>query len=442
MTEGTNAPRGLTRSEIVALDRARVWHPYTAMDEFASKDPLVVVRASGARLFDADGRSYLDGNSSWWVATLGHAHPRLVSRVQRQVETLAHCAMAGIAHETGARLADALCRSAPPGLTRAFFTDDGSTAIEVAVKMAVQFWQQSGAPKKTRFVALEGAFHGDSIGAASLGGVEVFRRPFGAVLFDCVRVPFPDRDAYARAFEALSRAIVDGHDGIAAVVVEPLVQGSSGMRIYDAGFLRELRALATRHDVLLVIDEVFAGYGRTGPMWASEHAGVTPDLMCLGKAMSPFLPMGATLATDRVQDAFRGGKERALMYGHTLCGNPLGAALALEVLDVYREEKVLERAKAKGARIAAAFERLGAIAGVARTRSLGMIGAADLEKGAGHGGYLGSLGWRVYEEARKRGAYLRPLGDTVYVTPPLNIPDDELDTLLDIVTDSVEAALA
>jgi adenosylmethionine-8-amino-7-oxononanoate aminotransferase len=203
-----------------------------------------------------------------------------------------------------------------------------------------------------------------------------------------------------------------------------------------------LRALATRHDVLLVIDEVFAGYGRTGPMWASEHAGVTPDLMCLGKAMSPFLPMGATLATDRVQDAFRGGKERALMYGHTLCGNPLGAALALEVLDVYREEKVLERAKAKGARIAAAFERLGAIAGVARTRSLGMIGAADLEKGAGHGGYLGSLGWRVYEEARKRGAYLRPLGDTVYVTPPLNIPDDELDTLLDIVTDSVEAALA
>ncbi len=431
----------LDRAAIVALDRARVWHPYTAMDEFASKDPLVVTGARGARIFDADGRSYLDGNSSWFVATLGHAHPRLVARVQQQVAELAHCSMAGVAHEAGARLADALCSSAPGSFTRAFFTDDGSTAIEVAVKMAVQFWSQSGAPGKTRFLALDGAFHGDSLGAASLGGVEVFRRPFGAVLFDCVHVPFPDRDGYAKAFEVLSRAITEGHDRIAAAFVEPLVQASSGMRIYDAGYLGELRRLTERHDVLLVVDEVFAGYGRTGPMWATEQAGVSADLMCLGKAMSPFLPMGATLATDRVQDAFRGPKGRALMYGHTLCGNPLGAALALEVLDVYRDEAVLERARPKGARIAATFERLAGVRGVARTRSLGMIGAADLEEpgGAGHGGYLGHLGWRVYDEARKRGAYLRPLGDTVYVTPPLNIADDELDALLDIVVESVRA---
>jgi adenosylmethionine-8-amino-7-oxononanoate aminotransferase len=409
------------------------------MDAFAATEPLVVTGAKGARLFDADGRSYLDGNSSWWVATLGHAHPRLVARVQHQVAELAHCSMAGIAHEAGARLADALCKSAPAGLTRAFFTDDGSTAIEVAVKMAVQFWQQSSRTfdsSKTRFVALDGAFHGDSLGAASLGGVEVFRRPFGAVLFDCVHVPFPDADGYARAFDALRRAIVDGHDRIAAVV-----QGSSGMRVYDPEYLRELRALTERHDVLLVIDEVFAGYGRTGPMWALEHAGVSPDLMCLGKAMSPFLPMGATLATDRVQDAFRGDKSRALMYGHTLCGNPLGAALALEVLDVYRDEDVLARARPKGARIAAAFDALRGEPGVARVRSLGMIGAADLEGPGGHGGYLGGLGWKVYDEARKRGAYLRPLGDTVYVTPPLNIPDDELDALLAIVRESVKAAL-
>jgi adenosylmethionine-8-amino-7-oxononanoate aminotransferase len=432
----------LTRSEVVALDRARVWHPYTAMDAFAAQDPLVIEGARGARVFDADGRSYLDGNSSWWVATLGHAHPRLVARVKAQVEELAHCALAGIAHEPAARLADALCKSAPAGLTRAFFTDDGSTAIEVAVKIAVQFWQQTGAPRKTRFVALDGAFHGDSLGAASLGGVEVFRRPFGAVLFDCVHVPFPAADAYARAFEGLARVIAAEHDSIAAVVVEPMVQGSAGMRVYDARYLTELRALCDRHDVLLVIDEVFAGYGRTGPMWGSEHAGVSPDLLCLGKAMSPFLPMGATLASDRVQDAFRGGKERALMYGHTLCGNPLGAALALEVLDVYRDEEVLARAKPKAARIAEAFARLGEVPGVAPPRSLGMIGAADLEGAGGHGGYLGTLGWRVYEEARRRGAYLRPLGDTVYVTPPLTIPDDELETLLGILDESVRAALS
>jgi adenosylmethionine-8-amino-7-oxononanoate aminotransferase len=361
------------------------------------------------------------------------------------VAELAHCAMAGIAHEPGARLADALCTSAPPGLTRAFFTDDGSTAIEVAVKIAVQFWRQThtAETKKTRFVALDGAFHGDSIGAASLGGVEVFRRPFGAILFDCVAVPFPGDTGYARAFDALAKVVREEADSIAAVVVEPVVQASSGMRIYDPRYLTELRALTTKHDVLLIVDEVFTGYGRTGPMWACEDAGIQPDLLCLGKAMSPFLPMGATLATDRVQDAFRGAKDRALMYGHTLCGNPLGAALALEVLDVYREERVLEKARPKAERIAQAFRAFDGRRGVVRTRSRGMIGAVDLaDPSGGHGGYLGTLGWRVYDEARARGAYLRPLGDTVYVTPPLTIPDEDLDTLLGIVEESVSAVLA
>ena len=429
----------LSREEIVRLDRARVWHPYTAMDEFAAKDPIVVTSAKGARLQDADGRSYLDGNSSWFVATLGHAHPRLVARVKAQVEELAHCALAGIAHEKAALLADALCRIAPEGLTRAFFTDDGSTAVEVALKIAVQYWQQSRAPRKTRFVALDGAFHGDSIGAASLGGVEIFRRPFGAILFDCVHVPLPDEDGYARAFEAVSRLVREESDTLAGVVVEPIVQASAGMRVYDPGYLKELHELTRKHDVLFIVDEVFTGYGRTGPMWASTRAGVLPDMMCVGKAMSPFLPMGATLATDRVQDAFRGPKSRALMYGHTLCGNPLGAALALEVLDVYRDERVLEEAVPKALRIEQAFERIRSRSGVTATRSIGMIGAADLGGAGGNGGYLGGLGWRVYEEARLRGAYLRPLGDTVYVTPPLTIDDADLDTLLAIVEESIIA---
>jgi adenosylmethionine---8-amino-7-oxononanoate aminotransferase len=346
---------------------------------------------------------------------------------------LAHCALAGIAHEPAARLADELVSVAPEGFSRVFFTDDGSTAVEVAVKIATQMWGQLGAPRKTRFVALDGAFHGDSVGAASLGGVEVFRRPFGGILFDCVHAPFPDPSAYERAFDAISSLVRVEADRIAAVVVEPMVQGSAGMRIYDAGYLRALSALAARHDVLLIVDEVFAGYGRTGPMWASEHAGIKPDILCLGKAMSPLLPMGAALVTDRVQAAFRGGKERALLYGHTLCGNPLGAALAREVLAVYREEDVLEKARPKASAIACAFDRIGGLPGVLRTRSLGMIGAADL----GGGGYLGGLGWRVFEAARRRGAYLRPLGDTVYVTPPLTIEDAELEELLGIVEESI-----
>ncbi len=427
----------MSRAEIVRLDKARVWHPYTAMGPYiADYDPIVVTRAEGARFYDADGRSYIDGNSSWFVATLGHAHPRLIAALKAQADRLAHCALAGIAHEPAARLADELVGVAPKGLSRVFFTDDGSTAVEVAIKIAVQMWRQLGAREKNHFVALDGAFHGDSLGAASLGGVPVFRRPFAGILFDCVHAPFPEPSAYARAFEAICDVVTRDRDRIAAVVVEPVVQGTAGMRMYDPAYLRELAALCKSKDVLLIVDEVFAGYGRTGPMWASEHAGITPDLFCIGKAMSPLLPMGATLATERVFDAFRGDTEHALLYGHTLCGNPLGASLAREVLAIYRDEAVLERAKPKAAAIARAFERLGEEAGVARTRSLGMIGAADL----GAGGYLGSRGWRVFEEARKRGAYLRPLGDTVYVTPPLTIEQSDLDTLLEIVRESIVAS--
>jgi adenosylmethionine-8-amino-7-oxononanoate aminotransferase len=432
----------MDRNGIVQRDKRYVWHPYTAMDAYVAEvDPIVVARAYGAWLEDVDGRRYIDGNSSWWVASLGHAHPRLLKTLGEQAATLSHCSLAGTTHEPAALLAEELCAIAPDGLEHVFYTDNGSTSIEVAVKMCVQFWRQRGAPNKTRFLALDGAFHGDSIGAASLGGVEVFRRPFAGVLFECAHAPFPEGDAHARAFDAIAKLMKDGASTIAAVVVEPIVQGAAGMRIYDPSYLRELRGLCDRHDVLLVVDEVFAGYGRTGPMWACDHAGIAPDLMCLGKAFATILPMGATLATDRVFDAFRGGKENALYYGHTFCGHPLGAALAREVLAIYREEQILEGVARKAPRIAAAFARIGALPGMERARSIGMIGAVDFAPapGSGAGGYLGSAGWRVYDEARARGAYLRPLGDTIYVAPPLNIGDDDLDALLAIVEESVRA---
>jgi adenosylmethionine-8-amino-7-oxononanoate aminotransferase len=427
----------MERADIIRLDKMHVWHPYTPMDHYiGATDPIVVARARGAWLEDVDGKRYLDGNSSWWVAALGHGHPRLVAALERQARELAHCSLAGIAHEQAARLAAELVAIAPRGLEHVFFTDNGSTSIEVAVKIAVQMWGQLGAPKKTRFVALDGAFHGDTVGATSLGGVEVFRRPFAGVVFDCVHVPSPAD--YAKAFDAMHDVVKRERDTIAAIVVEPIVQAAAGMHIYDAVFLKDLRALATEHDVLLIADEVFTGYGRTGPMFACEHARVAPDLMCLGKAFASLVPMGATLATARVFDAFRGGKERALYYGHTFCGNPIGAALAREVLAVYRDEKVLEGVAQRAPRIARAMERIATLPGVERTRSLGMIGAADLrEKGAG---YLASAGWRVYEEARKKGAYLRPLGSTVYVCPPLNVGEEELESLLGVLEESVREA--
>ncbi|MRG93941.1 adenosylmethionine--8-amino-7-oxononanoate transaminase [Polyangium spumosum] len=407
-------------------------------------DPLCVERAAGARFFDVDGRSYLDANSSWWVSTLGHNHPRLVEALARQAGRLCHVSLAGVTHEGAAKLGEELVAIAPPGLVKVFYSDDGSTAVEVALKLALQMWQNEGRPQRRRFVALDGAFHGETIGAASLGGVEVFRRPFAGVLMECIHVPPPEGDApedagYARAFEALEKLLAEGSDTIAAVVLEPLVQGAAGMRMYDAAYLRHARALCDRYDVLLVIDEVFTGYGRTGAMWASTRAGVAPDLMCLAKGFSGgMFPMAATLATGRVFDAFLGAPERAFYYGHSFCGNPLGAAIAREVLAIFREEEIVAKVQPKAARITKAFAAMREIPGVVRSRSLGMIGALDLSKGAA---YLGELGWKVYVEARKRGAYLRPLGDVVYVAPPLTIPDDELETLLGIVEESVRAAL-
>jgi adenosylmethionine-8-amino-7-oxononanoate aminotransferase len=424
---------------IVALDKRRVWHPYTPMQDYRERvEPLVIARAEGSRLYDVEGRCYLDGNASWWTATLGHGHPRLVEVLRRQAETLCHSALAGIAHEQASELAEALCAVAPAGLEHVFYSDDGSTAVEVAMKLCLQYWAQNGRPGRNRFLALEEAFHGETLGVTALGGVEVFRRPFAGVLLDCIHVPPPrEPETAARAFEALEHAIRENADALAGVVLEPVVQGAAGMRIYDASYLRHARELCDRHDVFLVFDEVFTGYGRTGPMWASERAGAAPDLLCTAKGFSGgMLPMAATLATERIFEGFLGDAERAFYYGHTFCGNPLGAAIAREVLRVFEEEEILERAKPKAERIAWAFEAMRELPGVARTRALGMVGALDLD---GDAGYLAQAGWRVYDAARERGAYLRPMGNVVYVTPSLNIPDEDLEALLVAVRESVEA---
>jgi adenosylmethionine-8-amino-7-oxononanoate aminotransferase len=425
------------RAAIVAIDKRRVWHPYTQMAQYmAETDPFVIVRAAGARLHDADGRSYIDGNSSWWVSALGHNHPRLVAALAAQARDLCHCSLAGTIHPQAALLAEELCNVAPRGLDRVFFSDNGSTAVEVAVKMAVQLAVQNGAPRRNRLLALGGAFHGETVGAASIGGIDVFRRPFAGILFDCIRVPSPaDPGAYDRAFENLGRAVRTAADEIAAVVIEPVVQGASGMRIYDPAFLRHARSLCDAHEIPLVFDEVFTGYGRTGPMWASDHAAVAPDILCVGKGFSGgMLPMAATLATERIFQGFLGDKSRAFHYGHTYCGNPLGSAVAREVLRIYADENVIGQAQKKAVRIDRAFEKMGEIAGVSMARAIGMIGALDLE---GDEGYLAACGWRVHEAARRRGVYLRPLGNVVYVCPPLTISDVDLEELLSKVAEAV-----
>jgi adenosylmethionine---8-amino-7-oxononanoate aminotransferase len=446
------------REVILSHDRAHVWHPYTQMQEYLEQGaPLVLERALGSRLFDVDGRSYLDANASWWASTLGHQHPRLVKALCDQAAKMCHVALAGIAHEPSAALATELCEIAPAGLSRVFYSDDGSTAVEVALKLALQYWGQNGRPARTRFLALDGAYHGDTMAASLVSGIELFRRPFGGVLIDCLRVP-PGADGYAAAFEVLGRLLTQHADELAAVIVEPIAQGAAGMRFYDPEFLRALRELTRQHDVFLICDEVFTGYGRTGPFWASQHAAVEPDLLCTAKGFTGgMLPMSATLVSERIFSGFLGDAARTFFYGHTFCGNPLGAALAREVLRVFKDEDVLAVAAAKAARIAHAFAGFRALPGVTETRSLGMIAALDLEgsKSAAEGGaarrasgahahqkdsYLETRGRRVCAEALKRGAYMRPLGNTIYITPSLNIPDRDLDELLGIVEESVRAS--
>jgi adenosylmethionine-8-amino-7-oxononanoate aminotransferase len=424
------------RERIVELDKRHVWHPYTPMQEYISEtNPLVIERASGSRLYDVDGRSYIDANSSWWSAVLGHDHPRLLAALSAQLASMPHVSLGGITHEPAAELAAALAARAP-ALPRVFYSDDGSTSIEVALKLSVQYWQQNGRPERSRFLALEGAFHGDTLGATALGGVEVFRRPFASVVLDCIHVP-PEPSGYELAFDRLKRIVERERDQLAALVLEPMVQGAAGMRTYDAGFLRAARDITRQHDIFLVLDEVFSGFGRTGPFWAAEHAGVVPDLLCTSKALSGgLLPFAATLVSERIFEGFLGGSDRAFYYGHTFCGNPLGARVALEVLRVFEEERVLDVARERAAQIEAAFRRFGELPEVVRTRSLGMIGALDL---TGGDGYLQRRGQRVYLEALRRGAYLRPMGNTVYITPPLNIPSADLTELLEIVEASVKA---
>lgn len=409
------------------------------MDRYRAVDPLVVARAEGVFLFDVDGKRYFDANSSWWTMALGHSHPRLVDRLTEQAKVLAHCALAGITHEHASCLSEELLAVSPPGLSHVFYVDNGSGAVEVAMRMAVQGQRQSGREKKRRFVAIEGAFHGDTLGAAALGGVPIFRRPFADLLVDCVHVPFPDEQGQRATFHAVRELLERDGDEIAAVIVEPLLQGAAGMRTYPPSFLTELADVARATDVWLIVDEVFTGYGRTGTFFACEQAGVTPDVMCIGKAFAGgMLPMAAVLTKPHVEAAFLGAPSRALYYGHTFAGHPLGAALAREVLAIYRDEQLVARVGSHNTRIASAFQALSEVNGVLRTRTLGAVGAADLGRGEG---YEGVLGWKVYEEARARGAYLRPLGDTVYVCPPLTISDGELDELLDVVRASVVAAL-
>ena len=420
--------------------RSHVWHPFTQMRGFEGEDALVIESGEREWLVDTEGRRYIDGISSLWCNVHGHRHPRIDTAVREQLDRVAHTTMLGLSHPAAEELARRLVEIAPGGLSRVFYSDSGSTAVEVALKMAFQYWQQAAdrRPSRTSFVCLENAYHGDTVGSVSDGGIDLFRSLYGPLLFDSHRVPAGDP-------AALERVLSEHRDEVAAVVVEPLVQGAAGMFLQPPGYLRAAREACDRHDVFLVCDEVATGFGRTGTMFACEQEDVVPDFLCLAKGLTGgYLPLAATLATERVHEAFLGDFEefRTFFHGHTYTGNPLACAAALATLDVFEEERTIERLEPKTALLGQLLhdlvEPLGHVAEVRRCGFMCGIELADRD-GRPHDPAL-RMGHRVTLAARARGAIVRPLGDVVVLMPPLSIEADVLEELVEITADAIAEA--
>lgn len=422
----------MAMSTIPDFDRRHVWHPFTQAQ--TAPDAIPIRSAKGIRLYAEDGREFLDLISSWWVNIHGHAHPTIAAAIAHQAQTLEQVIFAGFTHQPAAQLAHELVQRLPTGLTRVFFSDDGSTAVEVALKMALQYWRNQGEGQRTRFLAFEGGYHGDTAGAMSAGKGCGFFDTYGSLLFEVGLLPYPatwDGDTEVEAKEQAALAWLDAYladhgNTLAAVILEPLIQGSAGMRMCRPEFLQALAARLRAAGILLIFDEVMTGFGRTGAMFASLKAQVTPDIICLSKGLTAgFLPMSVTVASEKIYAAFLGDSfDKSLVHGHSFTANPLGCAAALASLQVFEDEQTLaklpqiERWHRQGLATLAAHPL------VQRVRVMGTIAAFDVV--AADAGYTSQIGTQLKAFFHERGLLLRPLGNVVYLLPPYCITEAEL----------------
>jgi adenosylmethionine-8-amino-7-oxononanoate aminotransferase len=469
----------MTKDELLQCDRTLVWHAFTQMAEY---EPFIIERAEGCELIDLDGRRYIDGVSSLWCNLHGHRHGRIDAAVCEQLDKVAHVTNLGASNPTTIRLARRLVEIAPEGLNHVFFSDDGATAVEVALKMAFQYWRQCGgkgdsphlceAPSgpfrqmgtvpfsagdggdsKTCYLALGDAYHGDTIGSVSLGGVERFHAMFRPLLFETIRLPAPDSYRTPPGVSAdnlcqyhldlLEKVLAEHHRRIAAMVIEPLIQAAAGMVMHPPGYLRGVRELTRRYDVLLIADEVAVGFGRTGRMFACQHEDVSPDLLCLAKGLTGgYLPLAATLATDEIYNAFLGtyAESKSFFHGHTYGGNPLGAAAALASLEIFDEERTLEKLPEKCARLEEHLRRIAELPQVGDVRRRGLIAAVELVRDRATKEpypWAERRGQRVCDFARTKGVWLRPLGNVVVIMPPLAISLEQIDRIMAAVAEGI-----
>lgn len=442
------------------LDRSHIWHPFTQMRAWQEEDFPVIERGEGSYLIDVTGRRYLDGVSSLWVTLHGHNHPRITSAIAEQASRISHSTMLGLTSEPVCRLAERLVSISPPGLNRVFFSDNGSTAVEIALKMAYQHRRLSADPaerRRTGFVSFRNAYHGDTLGAVSVGGMDIFHGAFRDLLFPVEFAEYPfyyrygpprSRQSYlTHCLESLETLVRDNAERLGALVIEPLVQGAGGIVVAEKGFLAGVRAICDRYGLLLIADEVATGFGRTGRMFACEHESVSPDLLCCAKGITGgYIPMAATLATETIYERFLGQPDAPVTFyhGHSFTGNQLAAAAALANLDIFEKERVLERLQPKIELLRRTLQlEIATLEPVGDVRQMGfMVGielVADRRTRESWPPEI-RLGHRVILEARKRGVIIRPLGDVIVLMPHLSFSEDELLQLVQVTAESIVAA--
>ena len=443
---------------LAARDLRHVWHPCTQMKDHEALPPIPVRRGAGVWLEDYDGHRYLDAISSWWTNLFGHANERISGAVAAQAARLEHVLLAGFTHEPAIAVAEQLTALAPAPLTRCFFADSGSAAVEVALKMSFHYWRNCGQGGKRRFLTLSNSYHGETLGALSVGDVALYREVYQPLLLPVVTVPSPDCylreagsswEAHARHSMAVMEAALERHAGeLAAVIVEPLVQCAGGMRMYHPAYLQLLRAACDRHQVHLIADEIAVGFGRTGSFFACDQAGIAPDFLCLSKGLTGgYLPLSVVLSGDEVYAAFYAeyAAQRAFLHSHSYTGNPLACAAALATLEIFATEPVLERNRALAARMAARAAPLAAHPNVAEVRQCGMILAIETVRDRQTREpfpWQERRGLRAYRHALSRGVLLRPLGGVIYCMPPYVISPEEIDLMIDVATECVEHSCA
>lgn len=413
-------------------DQQVLWHPFTQQSEW---QPLVISHGEGNYLVDIDGRRYFDGVSSLWANIHGHRHPRLDAALKRQIDRISHSTFLGLTHEPGIRLAAALIDIAPPGLSRVFYSDSGSAAVEIALKQSFQYWALCGQPKKHRFLRLGDGYHGDTLGAVGVGGIELFHRVFGPLLVQSIAVPSPAGTDGSEALSVLESELKARASEIAAFIFEPKVQGAAGMLVHPTGFLAKATELCRQYQVHVILDEVATGFGRTGRMFACEHEDVAPDFLCLAKGITGgYLPLAATLSTEEIYSAFLGRRAevRHFFHGHTYTANPLACAVGLESLRLLQEE-TLANAQARIPELALALERVAGHPAVREVRRCGLMVGIEL-----HSQPNRFLGVEVCERIRAEGVILRPLGDVVVWMPPLSIRSGEVTVLEQATTRALD----